>query len=79
VNYGRFVGFKEQLGFFEFFHKLALGNHAKQKIRKQVCANFFTKMCVFWAKHKIFKLDVEDFPTINFFFVLKSLRMVQIC
>jgi hypothetical protein len=25
-------------------------------------------MCVFWAKHKIFKLNVEDFPTIQKFF-----------
>jgi hypothetical protein len=29
VSYGRFVGFKEQLGFFEFCYELALANHAK--------------------------------------------------
>jgi hypothetical protein len=61
VNYGLFVGFKEQLGFFEF------------------CYEFFTKICVFWAKHNIFKLDVGDFHDPNFFFVLKRLRRVQIC
>jgi hypothetical protein len=30
VNYGRFVGFKEQLGFFEFCYELALANHEKK-------------------------------------------------
>jgi hypothetical protein len=50
VNYGRFVGFKEQLGFFEFCYELALANHAKKtRVRP-----FFTKMYVFGAKHKIF-------------------------
>jgi hypothetical protein len=32
VNYGRFVGFKEQLRFFDFFYELAIANPAKQKI-----------------------------------------------
>jgi hypothetical protein len=36
---------------------------------------FFTEMCVFWAKHKIFKLDVEDFSTIQIFFV--SLKVLE--
>jgi hypothetical protein len=30
VNYVRFVGFKEQLGFFKFCYELALANHAKK-------------------------------------------------
>jgi hypothetical protein len=64
VNYDRFVGFKEQLGCLNFV----------ESVRQ-----FFMKMCVFWAKHKIFKLNVEDFPPIQIFFFLKSLRRVQIC
>jgi hypothetical protein len=32
VNYGRIVGFKEQLGFFEFCYDLALANHAKNML-----------------------------------------------
>jgi hypothetical protein len=68
VNYGRFVGFKEQLGYFEFCYELALANYAKKKIKKTNVRPFFTKMCVFWAKHKFFKCDVEDVPTIQFFF-----------
>jgi hypothetical protein len=68
VIYGRFVGFKEQLGFFKFCYELALANHAKKKEFKK--SQFFTKMCIFWAKHKIFKLDVDNFPTIQIFFSL---------
>jgi hypothetical protein len=80
VNYGRFVGFKKQLGFFEFCDELALANHSKKNFLKTSVRPFFTKMCVFWAKHKIFKLAVEDFPTIQKnFFKLKSLRRVKIC
>jgi hypothetical protein len=30
VNYGRFVGFEEQYGFFEFCYELALANPAKK-------------------------------------------------
>jgi hypothetical protein len=30
VNYGRFIGFEEQLGFFEFYYELALANNAKK-------------------------------------------------
>jgi hypothetical protein len=79
VDYGRFVGFKEQLGFFEFCYELALPTHAKKKKLKTSVRPFLTKMCVFRAKHKIFKVVVEDFPTIQFFFfVFKSLRRVQI-
>jgi hypothetical protein len=62
-----FVGFKEQLGFFEFCYELALANHAKKNLKTSV-RSFFTRMCVFWAKHKIFKHDEGDFPTIQFFF-----------
>jgi hypothetical protein len=29
----------------------------------------FTKMCVFWAKHKTFKLDVGVFPRSKHFFL----------
>jgi hypothetical protein len=54
VNYGRFVGFKEQLGFFELCFELALAKHAKKKFITSVHP-FFMEMCVFWAKHKIFK------------------------
>jgi hypothetical protein len=67
VNYGRFVGFKEQLRFFEFFYETALANHEEKKLKTSV-RPFFTKMCVFWARHKIFKHDVEDIPTIQIFF-----------
>jgi hypothetical protein len=75
VNYVRFVGFKEQLGFFEYCYELALADHAKKSFLKRSVRPFFTKMCVFWAKHKIFKLDVEDFPTIQkFFFCSKVLE-----
>jgi hypothetical protein len=38
VNYGRFVGFIEQLEIFEFCYELALHNHAKKKLEK--CAFF---------------------------------------
>jgi hypothetical protein len=65
VNYGRYVGFKEQLGFFEFCYELALANHAKKKLENR-CAPIFSNMGDFWAKHKIFKLDVED-PTVQTF------------
>jgi hypothetical protein len=75
VIYDRFVGFKDQLRFFEFFNELTLANHAKENFLKTSVRPFFTKMCVFWAKHKIF----GDFPTIQFFFVLKNLRRAQIC
>jgi hypothetical protein len=55
VNYGRFVGFKDQLGFFEFcMCYLALANHAKNSFFKISVCQFFTKMCVFWAKQKKF-------------------------
>jgi hypothetical protein len=50
VNYGRFVGFKEQLEFFEFCYELALANHAKKNYKTSL-RPFFTKMCVFWTKH----------------------------
>jgi hypothetical protein len=53
VNYGRFVGFKDQLGFFEFFYEPALANHAKKHCLKTSVRPFCTRMCVFWAKHKI--------------------------
>jgi hypothetical protein len=79
LNYGRFIGFKEQLGFFEFFCELALANHVKIIFLKTNLRPFFTKMCVFWAKHNIFKLAVGDFPTIQIFFCAqKSSNMLQI-
>jgi hypothetical protein len=71
VNYGRFG---EQLGFFKFCYELALANHAKKKNLKTSVRPFFPKMCVFWAKHKIFKLVVEDFPTIQIFLCSKVLE-----
>jgi hypothetical protein len=40
VNYVRFVGFKEQLGFLKFCYELALANHAKKKIENK-CAHIF--------------------------------------
>jgi hypothetical protein len=45
VNYGRFVGFKEQLGFFEFSYELALANHAKKKLFENKCAPIFLRKC----------------------------------
>jgi hypothetical protein len=47
VNYGRFVGFKEQFGFFEFCDELALANNSKIIFLKTSVRPFFTKMCVF--------------------------------
>jgi hypothetical protein len=44
VNYGRFVGFKVQLGFLEFCYELTL---AKKKIWKQVSAYFLRKYAFF--------------------------------
>jgi hypothetical protein len=41
----------------------------KNNFLENQCAPIFYEMCVFWAKHKIFKLDVEDFPMIQFFFL----------
>jgi hypothetical protein len=41
VNYGRFVSFKEQLGFFEFSYELALANHAKKIFLKTSVRPFF--------------------------------------
>jgi hypothetical protein len=50
MDYGRFVGFKEQLGFFEFSYELAIANqNLKTSVRP-----FFTKMCVFLGKTQFF-------------------------
>jgi hypothetical protein len=53
----------------------------KKKILKTSVRPIFMKMCVFWAKHKIFMLAVEDFPTIQFFFlsskVLEGLKYAK--
>jgi hypothetical protein len=71
VNYGRFVGFKEQLRFFEFYFELALANHAKKKFENKYAPIFYENVR-FWAKHKLFKLDVEHFPTNQKFYFLCS-------
>jgi hypothetical protein len=67
VNYGRFVSFKEQLGFFEFHYELALANHRKKS------APMCGKTQNFPARRGRSSHDP------NIFFVLKSLRRVQIC
>jgi hypothetical protein len=77
VSYGRFVGFKEQLRFFEYFYELALANHANFFFENQ-CAHIFT-MCFlgntqnFQARRGRFSHDP------NFFFEIKTLRRVQKC
>jgi hypothetical protein len=79
VNFGRFVGFKDQLGFFEFFYELALANHAKKAFSKQVCPYFLPKNTFFGQNTKFSSSMWEIFPRSKFFFLLKSLRKVQIC
>jgi hypothetical protein len=52
------------------------------KLMRKNCIYYFflqkqqkNDLCVFWAKHKIFKPDVEDFSTIqNFFLCSKVLE-----
>jgi hypothetical protein len=69
VNYGRFVGFKEQLGFLEFFYELALANHAKKNVfRKQVCAHFLRKCAFFEQNSKFSSSMLKIFPRTKFFF-----------
>jgi hypothetical protein len=65
VNYGRFVDFKDQLGFFEFYYELPVANHAK----KNRAPIFLRKYAFFERNTKFVKLDVEDFSTIQFFFL----------
>jgi hypothetical protein len=36
-------------------------------------------MCVFWAKHKIFNLDVGDFPTNQIFFGALTAVVRKLC
>jgi hypothetical protein len=54
VNYGRFIGFKEQLRFFEFCYELALANHAKRNILNK-CAPIFYENVRFLGKTQNFQ------------------------
>jgi hypothetical protein len=67
VNYGRFVGFKKQLGFFEFCYELALANHAENK-----CASIFYENVRFLGKTQNFQARRGRFshdPRIFFCFI----------
>jgi hypothetical protein len=61
VNYGRFVCFKEQLGFFEFCYELA--NHAQKKH-----APIFLRKYAFFGQNTKFSSSMwEIFPRSIFF------------
>jgi hypothetical protein len=52
VNYGRFIGFKDQLGFFEFCYELALANQAKKKNLETNVRPFLKKIAFFGQNTK---------------------------
>jgi hypothetical protein len=59
VNYGRIVGFREHLGFFEFCCELALANHANFFENK--CAPIFYENVRFLGKTQNFRAQCERF------------------
>jgi hypothetical protein len=63
VNYGRFVGFKEQLRFFEFFYETALANHEEKK-----CAPIFYENVRFLGKTQNFQARCGRFSHDTIFF-----------
>jgi hypothetical protein len=74
VNYGRFVGFKEQLRFFEFFYETALANHEEKKIENK-CAPIFYENVRFLGKTQNFQARCGRYShDPNFFFCSKVLE-----